>query len=211
MRPSAAMSFFVPSRSDSFAMPNPWDVPPRPADGTKNPDDIYREVGGALSSWEFIESYIARIFALLVADNAPVAPFNRPNPALRAYGSVVSFQSRTAMVEAAAAAFFHNKPHPEFESRFKALMKAANGWAGRRNDIAHGKIGGWNPDLNKCVLWPNDFNSRKNALDDRAAYAYNDQQIKEIGEKFMDLAGQFGELFREFWTWRLGGPEELPE
>ncbi|MCC8952723.1 hypothetical protein H8B02_04340 [Bradyrhizobium sp. Pear77] len=65
-------------------------------------------VGSALSSWQFVEDVIASIFEVLVSGpDAYSKYFNSMSAAERAYGSVVSFDGRAGMVEAAAEAFFH--------------------------------------------------------------------------------------------------------
>jgi hypothetical protein len=182
---------------------NPWDIPERPTTPTKDPNDIFRAIGDALSSWESVEHYTAMIFTLLVAENPPKLPLPHSGPAVRAYGSVVSFQARAAMVEAAARAFFYLHPHQKHEDRLKKLMKAANGWSARRNDIAHGNVAGCPWDLNQCLLWPSDYNSKKYSVERRPAYLYNDAQIMDFRNGFYGLSDQMGKFFSEFWEWRL--------
>jgi hypothetical protein len=189
-------------------MPNPWDIPERPKIPTKDPDEIFRAVGGALSAWESVEHQIAMIFTLLVAENPPSPPLGDSSPAVRAYGSVVSFQARAAMVEAAARAFFYLHPHQKHEYQLKKIMKAANGWAARRNDVAHGNVAGCPWDLNQCLLWPSDYNSKKYSVERRPAYLYNDAQIDDFTKRFYDLCQEMSEFFTEFWIWRRGRPFE---
>src|SRR5437016_4893458 len=113
MRSMRSMTRNVGSSRTGFldTMPNPWDIPPIPETANADPDDIFRAVGGALSGWESVEHTLADIFTLLVEAKPPPVPFDIMTPAARAYGSVVSFQARSAMVEAAARVFFRLHPH----------------------------------------------------------------------------------------------------
>ena len=45
-----------------FTMPNPWDIPPAAKVGNVSPDEIYVEVGKALSEWEMLEDARMDIF-----------------------------------------------------------------------------------------------------------------------------------------------------
>jgi hypothetical protein len=92
-------------------MPNPWDVPPRPASYCSTNEELYTAVGEALSGWGYVEDIVADIFAIIV-EGAPLNEYiNSMTPAVRAYGSVVSFEARAEMVQAAADAFFHVNPN----------------------------------------------------------------------------------------------------
>jgi hypothetical protein len=112
------------------------------------------------------------------------------------------------MVEAAAEAFFHVNQHADYEDRLDKLLKAARGWSGRRNEVAHGRIGGAPTNRNCCVLWPSEFSSRKNKVDHSAAFAYSSHQIKEFDRQFLDLHGLFLDFLCEFRAWREGQLQE---
>lgn len=198
------------SISGFFAMPNPWDRPPKATSANADQNDIFRAVGQALSAWESVEHYIARIFAVLVAEKISGPPYatsaDGSSPAARAYGSVISFQGRATMVEAAANAFFYTHPHPEFPGRLRKLMKTAVGWTARRNDVAHGIVYGCPWDGSKSLLWPNDYSTSKRSIDRQVAYWYNDEQIIEFGKAFDRLGTEFSKFHSELWVWRLEQP-----
>lgn len=182
----------------------PWDVPPRPTDYDRDPEVLYAAIGSALSSWQYVENAIANIFEWLVVEGDPRVNYvDSMSPAERAYGSVVSFDGRAGMVTAAADAFFDVHKHPSFHTRLSKLMEACRGWSGRRNEIAHGQVGGSPVDLNLCALWPSEYSSRKRAVDYRARYVYNSAQIKEFGHRFLHLAETVRDFLSEFRAWRL--------
>jgi hypothetical protein len=173
-----------------------------PKIATKDVNDIFQAVGASLSAWEFLEHQIAMLFSLLVSEIPPPQPLNDFTPAVRAYGSIVSFQARAGMVEAAARAYFHLHPHDEFEQWYKDLMKAANGWSARRNDVAHGTVNGCPWDSNLCLLWPSDYNTKKYSLERLPAYLYNHIQIKEFTDQFYDLNTEFTKFYCALHDWR---------
>jgi hypothetical protein len=43
-------------------MSNPWNLPPHPSTYDKDAEEIFAAVGGALSSWQYVEDVIGRIF-----------------------------------------------------------------------------------------------------------------------------------------------------
>src|SRR5205085_1041102 len=100
----------------TLAMPKPWDVPARPATADFS-EQIYFSVGKALSNWELVEQQLGEMFSMFI--QSPVSgatPLGEP--AIRAYGSVVSFSSRADMLEAAARGFFHTRAAPDVELAF---------------------------------------------------------------------------------------------
>jgi hypothetical protein len=104
-------------------MSNPWDVPTPLPLGDNRVDDTFTAVGRALSSWEQVEESLADLFALFTGS---VRQFPDISPAIRAYGSVISFKGRTDMVQAAGQSFFHSyKIHGRtcpYEAEFLPLL-----------------------------------------------------------------------------------------
>ncbi len=109
-------------------MRQPWDVPPTPAYGDSHEDAISIAVGRALTAWEFLEEELAEIFAIMV--NAEMADLERV-PAIRAYGSVITARGRADMLEAAAEAYFVNKPDEQLKSEFDSVLAHYRGYSGR--------------------------------------------------------------------------------
>lgn len=186
-------------------MSKPWTAPPRPTAYDKDCQQIFAAVGSALSSWAYVEDAVASIFELLVCEPQATWTYcNSMSPAKRAYGSVVSFDGRAGMVEAAADAFFYVTPHADLEQRLKDLLKACRGWSGRRNEVAHGQIGGAPTDLNSCTPWPIESAARKRAIDYRAAFVYSSAQIREFDRQFLELHSALLDFFCDFRSWRIG-------
>jgi hypothetical protein len=118
-------------------MSNPWDIPAIPDQGDATAESIFLTVGRAMTKWEHLESALGQLFAFLVG-----AQVSYPNnePAMRAYGSVVSFQGRASMLEEAAAGYFHSCPNTQFEESFRRIVIVeCKHFSARRNDIAHGR------------------------------------------------------------------------
>lgn len=168
-------------------MPNPWNIPPIPPTGDSTTDPLYRTIGMALTSWEYLEHELATIFAVFVG--APSVGQDMLDPAVRAYGSVVSFNGRAEMLDAAAKAYFHLNSQPDLEAEFCELLKACRGYAGRRNDIAHGVVAhgfGTNP-TQGFYLRPSAYTSRKNPIGRQPTYAYSSFEIERFRLQFEDL------------------------
>ena len=176
-------------------MSNPWDVPPVPDKGDASPESIFLAVGRAMTQWEHLEAALGDFFAFLVGGD-----FGLTDPALRAYGSIVSFNQRATMLEEAASAYFHATPHPSFQERFHQLIKIeCRNFAGRRNDIAHGlvekgfdKSGG----LSNFLI-PGRYASKKWKPDQPPHYLYSSKEIDYFAEQFAALYDQVAALVNE--------------
>lgn len=154
--------------------PKPWDQIPRPPKGDVTADITYTAVGRALSSWEYFESEFSKLFIRFLGLNSDNLP------AIRAYGSVLAFQGRMAMVERAAEAFFFAKPSNELKAAVGNIIEQARGYSARRNEIAHGVVrkiedpgplikGPFGGTMRLPVLWgfgvvPSEYATNKNDL-----------------------------------------------
>src|SRR6266511_3486376 len=106
-------------------MANPWDRPPWPDDdGSPTADEIFRAVGRTLSEWEWAEQGLSNIFAVLTG-TLDVLP---TSPAVQAYGAGTGFNTRMAMVEAAATFVFEFEPNPDLRKELDGLTKECKGW-----------------------------------------------------------------------------------
>jgi hypothetical protein len=114
--------------------PKPWDPPPPPNRGDATDLAVFAAVGRALTEWEKFEDSFANLFARFMGMEGDALP------ASRAYGSIVSFRSRCAMVKAAADAFFLKEKESGAESHISKIIEFAEGLAPRRNEIAHGIV-----------------------------------------------------------------------
>lgn len=191
----------------------PWDVPPRPSTYDRDSEILLAAVGSALSAWQYVEDAIARIFESILTDCTPKGEYviggvEYMTPAERAYGSIVSFDARAGMVQAAAEAFFEVHKNPQLHARLKKLLQSLRGWSARRNEVAHGQIGGSPIDLSLCALWPWQSSMKKRGVDYRASFIYNSAQIKEFERQFFGLQEQIFDFQTAFHVWRRGPFEE---
>ncbi len=188
-----------------------WDVrdPSPRGDGDENA--IFNAVGRALTEWEHVETACARLFAVFVSAHQRRTYHA---PAVRAYGSVVSFKSRAEMLSAAAMAYFSKRTtkRAAFEARFNEALKLYKAFSDRRNDIAHGclqrvflteKVGkNRRPRAVGFYLLPSFYNPRKFKMDESFAYRYTSSDLIYYKQEFMKLQIQISGL-REDMQQRL--------
>ncbi len=129
----------TPRPAPTPKLPKPWDVPPPPKAGDKDETTLYAAIGRALTAWSELEERFASIFACLVVAG-------EPEPAARAYGSVLTFRGQKEMIAAAAEAFFFLYPNEgrnegsQLQAALGELLTEAGNFAPRRNEIAHGLV-----------------------------------------------------------------------
>lgn len=178
---------FLKPSSWAFVMANPWDIPPTKARGDKTPVPIYTAVGLAMSAWEFIETDLSSMFAVF----SGATTWTATAPAVRAYGSIVSYRARREALTAAARAFFKVHHMPREQRSFKIVLKKCDGWSDRRNDIAHGLALRVTSIAPGYFLWPTPSNTRKYHIDStEPAYRYRASQIKKIAFSFKKVRKQ---------------------
>jgi hypothetical protein len=166
--------------------------------GAATQDELYIAIGAALSAWELVEEGLAEIFALFVG-SPEAGPGPGHDPAIRAFGSVLTFKGRQEMVCAAKEAFFYRAPKDPLVKHFGDLNEEAGGFAGRRNDIAHGRV--------QIVhgkgfyLFPGLYNTSKNPIDQPAIYAYGPNEVHYYRESFEILSQKLTEyaIYANAW------------
>jgi hypothetical protein len=187
--------------------PKPWDIRPKAVTGSADSNAVYRAVGMALTSWEFIETALADIFSVVVGEAA--IGFIPRTPASMAYGTIVGFGGRADMLDAAARGFFRlsdkEKRNADFaqatnqiQGQFEVLLKEARAFAARRNDIAHGQV---NSDKHGSYLYPPFYSTKKFPMTDSdfatihdvAAYCYTADDIHFYRQCFEDLYDRLNE------------------
>lgn len=111
-------------------MPNPWDRPPIPNRGDESHDQIYTGVGLVMSYWEATEFELSRLYTWFGGE--------LDDPGLMAeYGRGTIYRTRSESLHRKAEEYFRKNPDQKAEGEFQRIMTAANGFAGRRSDIAH--------------------------------------------------------------------------
>jgi hypothetical protein len=160
--------------------------------GDSDRDTLLAAVGFALSTWEMLEEELAQLFAALIG-----AKWG--GPAVRAYGSVNNFYGRAEMLAAAAEAFFYeatigrikiagpDRLIAESQPQVQDLMKHCREFAGRRNEIAHGRYHR-HPDLG-YFLRPAFYNSKKFNFEEHifGSYSYTSVEINTYRDHFSVL------------------------
>lgn len=185
-----------------------WAIPDPPAEGNLNPDEIYVEIGKALHQWENVEDALSVMFDELVGGSALA---EEPSPAMRAYGAITGFRSRTDMLRAAAECYFHQRLRAlkaqdeaekttieELQNTTERLISEAQGWSARRNDVAHAMVvhSTDSRQVNDYVLVPPSYNSKKYDVDILAepTYTYNAEQIRAFASQFRRIAHEVAAL-----------------
>jgi hypothetical protein len=175
-------------------MANPWDMLPVSPTGDFDEKHLFECVGRALSEWEQVEAGCAEIFAALV-----MSPKKKTHlaPAIRAYGTIVSFRGRAEMIRAAADAYFLTRKQKaqSFQNQLDNLMKQYQGFANRRNEIAHGCVlmlhKTTRPNRPKRPLgfyvMPSFFNPKKFKLDRSITYRYTSKDLIHFRQEFTKL------------------------
>ena len=198
-------------------MSNPWDVPEL-SDPDADEEKLYSSVGRALSAWEGFEHHLATLFGFFVSGSS-----DTNTPARRAYGSVVSFQGRKQMLEAAAEAYFASRPNHQMSHRVTDLLKKAENFSARRNEIAHGRVQSTystsdltqvlkDPSLRRWAWAPSAYAAEKvqRALDLAGLYPkyiYSSKEIDGLAAHFRSLES---EVFNLMMDWMKLYPDEAP-
>jgi hypothetical protein len=176
------------------------------AKGEETDTAIFEAVGRATSDWEYFEAYFGLLFGALV--EAP----DHTGAAMRAYGTVQSFKARSAMVVAAAKAYFLRHPRSEFETQFNDLIGWAGALSGRRNEIAHGIVQPYFPDGQERSGWAlvPSFNATNKRVIEAAnkgiapykstgKYAYVATEVKDFSSEVQELTKQTMALYRKLF------------
>lgn len=112
----------------------PWDAPPFPKRGNKSPKALYQSIGQALTTWEYLEGTLANLYAAFCEKEY----FD--DAANLEYGHEANFRSRFHNLKKAADRYFVRYPNQETEGEFHELARHIEGYADRRNDVAHGVV-----------------------------------------------------------------------
>jgi len=173
-------------------MGSSWDVPAPQEHGDLDEEVLFTEIGRALTEWEQVEGACAELFAVLVS--APKKASHRA-PAIRAWGAVTGFNARCEMLKVAAAAYFRTRKQKRlaFENRFKLLITECLGFAGRRNEIAHGRVSivyYYKRTQGRKIghfLLPSIYNPKKYNIKQSAAYVYTSKDVIHFRQEFTKL------------------------
>ncbi len=176
-------------------------IPPIPPTGDRRKDKIHLAAGRAAHQWEVVEHHLGGIFSILLGTKVPIA-------ALRAYGTVNSFQNRKAMLDAAAAPLFHWRPGSEVKTHFDRVMRVCQEVSSRRNEIVHGLVIAENrANRDHFFLVPSFHSARKRGQCSEPKYAYTAKEIEDFRHKFMLLAGEVHRLHLAIYEMHASSPK----
>jgi hypothetical protein len=116
------------------AVPDPWDAPPFPKRGNHSRRVLYESIGRALSTWEELESTLARLYAAFCGKDQYDTEANH------AYGTELNFRNRLTELQRSACRYFIKRPHQDLEGDLAWVVRYATGYSRRRNDVAHGVV-----------------------------------------------------------------------
>ena len=172
---------------------NPWDIPPFPAHGDSSPELTFAAVGRAMTEWEELELYLARLYAKFLGI-PPIKAIAIPE-----YRDVANFHSRAATIQKAATTYFVSHPNQDREGEFEKVLEDIRQLASRRNDIAHGVVKLWwnhketfsqAVDRNEYMLVPSTYSDKKFGNDREPSYLF-----RSIGTK--QFAGHFNQYRKQ--------------
>ena len=193
------------ARGAPTATANPWDVPKytEDAQGDRDSKVLFAAVGEALTEWEHVEAECAELFGVLVSVSRLQT---HHSPAIRAYGTVVSFRSRCEMISAASIGYFHRrkKKSSAFSQKLNRLMSECAKFSARRNEIAHGHVSevfyikDRRPSRNiGYMLLPSLYNPNKFKIDAFATYEYTSKDLVHFRQEFTKLHLKIAAFRRE--------------
>ncbi len=114
-------------------MSNPWDRPPIPKRGDEDEKTTFSCVGRIMTNWEAVEFEFSRLYTWFGGSLDDQTLMNE-------YGKGTIFRNRIEILKIKADEFFVKSPNQNRECEFHSLTIQAEGYAGRRNDIAHGML-----------------------------------------------------------------------
>jgi len=146
--------FDAEPRFESLLALSPKEIFVPSAPGRMAPQEIFKAVGHALTTWESLEEDLCRLFGEYIGTINPAVK--------RAYGSVVSSQGRIGMMKEVIQANY-GVTWPETAALHTKAMNQIGALAGRRNEIAHGIV--TNQTVNEknfgYCLMPAEYNAGK--------------------------------------------------
>jgi hypothetical protein len=166
---------------------NPWDIPPFPEHGDPSADLTFAAVGRAMSEWEELELYLARLYAKFLGI-PPIKAIAIPE-----YRDVANFHSRATAIQKAATKYFVSHPNQDREGEFAQVLEDIRQLAARRNDIAHGVVKLWwnnketfsqAVDRNEHMLVPSTYSDKKFGNDREPSYLFRSIEIIQFVDHF---------------------------
>lgn len=191
-----------------MSTPNPFKPAPFAPKGNEVAEDLHSAVGSALNIWEHAEGSFAHLFGTIIR------PTRNSFVARRAYGAIITARARRDMLVAVAEVFFRNFPNEAAEETMRVLLKHYQDAASRRNELAHGIVGGdrdENSNFLGYFIVPSTWNTNKRKMNSEFSYRYSTKEILEKQNSFSNLNSQAISLADQLDTLFESSPEKLRE
>lgn len=166
---------------------------------------LFEASGRTLDRWEWTEFGLAFMYCLLRGDYA----FSDMN-AYGANGKI--FSDRLRGLRRAAASWFTKHPNQTRESKFDEIAARAEGFALRRNEIAHGLIMDvrtflfWQHHLDmppdsseQFLLVPPPYDMRKQDQQNMPSYGYSVRELDTLYFRIVELEKDIDNFKRLLW------------
>lgn len=106
------------------------------------------------------------------------------------------------MVRAAAESWLREWKDCPLEGNVLSLLIECSGWAGRRNDVAHGLADRFVDEFEKgWFLVPGIYSKRGRNERGKVDYRYNAQIIDTFGNRFLELHNRLNETISAMGEW----------
>jgi hypothetical protein len=183
-------------------MSSPWDKPPYPKRGNRDQRVLYQAIGRALMIWEDVETAFAHLYSSFNGGDPFDLKFNRK------YGESDSFVRRLAELRKSACAYFSKNCSQHAEGKFAEIVRYAEGYSQRRNEIAHGRarpihwilkpnsqetLLSLQERLEWCVI-PAHFRETKFTPDNMPIYIYTSREIHKFADAFHEIIRETSNL-----------------
>jgi hypothetical protein len=184
----------------------PWDPPPSPKRGNRSRRVLFEAIGRALATWEEVETMLAHLYAALGGHSMFDAVANN------AYGSELNFRNRLSTLREIGCRHFQKHSDQALEGDLAWIIRHAEGYSQRRNDVAHGVVrfidmvsdprktllgsnGEW------CLVPPH-FRETKFTASNMPKYVLTSREINRLPEPFWQITRR---------TFHLARAVELPQ
>jgi hypothetical protein len=168
----------------------PWDyIEPALSAGDPDYNDTLRGSGLVLHEWTLVEIALSHLQAILSGNP-------RDGAAIQAYGTGRVFTSRLVSFRQVADTYFVRNCHQHREAELHELMRQAEHFATRRNEVAHGAIrniltldpksGSRTPNLAFFLVCPY-YDQRGKSLFDHPFYRYNAATLEQLATNIAGL------------------------
>ncbi|WP_159009334.1 hypothetical protein [Bradyrhizobium sp. S69] len=179
-------------------MSDPWDPPPLPRHGDDSASVTHEWFGRAVGQWVHVEFQLALLYSLFVGRP-------RHGEAVKEFGAGVTFRQRLDRLRSKAERFFAGRELKRLETEFQAICVAAEGFARRRNEVAHSVVF-------PSVFLPSFVEDRLGGFDGRWAlappyyslkdfddqgfpkYAYTSRQLNALVNRFAEFKKRIEDL-----------------